>query len=140
MIAPGLVLFALIQAGVYPKPVQAPSDWGKPTFLESKPKEIDPKQKVAIKKLQRRANAAGVETTITLCPVKWIGTKLAVRVLKKLYRDCPGFALVAIPEQECVIFRADAKTKKEILALLSLLIPAGPNAGATVPAPGSKTP
>jgi hypothetical protein len=125
MIAPSILVFALIQAGLLQQPVQPRSNFGVYPFAKAEPRKLTPREDAAVKKLQRKANDANVRTTITIVDVKWVGTKLAVRVLKKLFRDRPGFALVAIPELEQVIFRADAETKDEIKQILNLLSVSG---------------
>ena len=89
------------------------------------PSKATPTQEAAAKKIIRRPVPPNVETRIKLVDVKWIGVKKAAKVVKTLYRDSPGFALVALPEDGLLIFRAEPKTCEEIESILKLIIPSG---------------
>jgi hypothetical protein len=122
MVAWSLVLFALVTQMIAQG---SPDATGRPPIaIDKKAKEKAAAETAsAVRKMQRRSVPAGVETTMTVIPLKGIKAKDAAKILKKLYRKRPGFVVAAIPELGCVIIRADAKTKKEAIGLLMDLTP-----------------
>jgi hypothetical protein len=124
MITSSLLMLAFMQAGCQAWFDQPGAPPGRvPDFAKGMSKaEVEAAS--ALRKLRRRSRrATGVETTVTVIPLKGIKPKTAARALKKLYRDRPGFVVAALPEVGCVIVRADAKTNAEVISLLMTVTP-----------------
>ncbi len=89
------------------------------------PVKSTPAEENAVKKIVRKRVPPGVKTVVKLVDVRLIGVKKAAKVFKILYRDSPGFALVALPEEGVLIFRAEIETARDIEDLIHIITPLG---------------
>jgi hypothetical protein len=99
------------------RPPAAPSD---PSDQGTRQSKAEAEVAAAWKKMRRAQRKSKAETTVTVIPLKSQNVRAVARAVKKLYRHRPGFAVAALPELRCVMVRADAKTKEEVLRWIVL--------------------
>jgi len=73
------------------------------------------------KELLDRRRQLHEQSSVTVVPVKYIDAVQAAEILGKAYQSTPGVVVAALPWLNCVVFRADGPTTREITDALRRL-------------------
>ena len=89
--------------------------------LEKRIGELEARIAPLQKELLDRRRQLHEQSPVTLVPVKYIDAVQAAEVLGKAYQSTPGVVVAALPWWNCVAFRADGPTTREITDALRRL-------------------